>query len=62
MSLNAFKETVSAAHFCDIQRNNLEVDIAHDFPTITIDEYRQWFLLYITLITFKCILFVVVMT
>lgn len=44
MSLNGFKESVSAAHFChlcDIQHDNLEVDICHDFPTITIDEYRR---------------------
>ncbi|CAM4792491.1 unnamed protein product [Rotaria magnacalcarata] len=44
MSLNGFKETVSATHFChlcDIQHNNLEADIDYDFQSITTDEYKR---------------------
>jgi hypothetical protein len=44
MSLNGFKESVSATHFChlcDIQRDDLEEDICHKFPSITISQYRQ---------------------
>ena len=44
MSLNGFKESVSAAHFChlyDIQRKPLETDITYNFPIITLSEYRK---------------------
>jgi hypothetical protein len=44
MSLNGFKESVSATHFChlcDIQHDYLEEDISYDFPTITLAEYRE---------------------
>ncbi|CAM4786110.1 unnamed protein product [Rotaria magnacalcarata] len=44
MSLNGFKETVSATHFChlcDIQHNNLEADIDYDFQSTATDEYKR---------------------
>jgi hypothetical protein len=44
MSLNGFKESVSATHFChlcDIQHDYLEEDISYDFTTITLAEYRE---------------------
>ena len=43
MSLNGFKESVSATHFChlcDIRHDYLEEDICYDFPAITVAEYR----------------------
>jgi hypothetical protein len=44
MSLNGFKESVAATHFChlcDIQHNHLEDDISYDFSPITLNEYRE---------------------
>ncbi|CAF3963379.1 unnamed protein product [Rotaria sp. Silwood1] len=44
MSLNGFKESVAATHFChlcDIQHDNLEEDISYDFPAITLSQYRE---------------------
>ncbi|CAF3810936.1 unnamed protein product [Rotaria magnacalcarata] len=44
MSLNGFKESVSATHFChlcDIQNNDLEEDIGHQFETITAAQYKE---------------------
>ncbi|CAF1363912.1 unnamed protein product [Rotaria magnacalcarata] len=44
ISLNGFKESVSATHFyhlCDIEHDHLEVDITHDFPSITVTQYRE---------------------
>jgi hypothetical protein len=41
MSLNGFKESVAATHFCDIQHDRLEDDISYDFPPIILNEYRE---------------------
>jgi len=46
MSLNGFKESVTATHFChlcDIQHDSLEEDISHYFPKITQSIYRDRF-------------------
>ncbi len=46
MSLNGFKESVSAIHFChlcDIQNNDLEEDVGHQFDTITAAQYKERF-------------------
>lgn len=62
MSLNGFKESVAATHFChlcDIQHDNLQDDICYDFEPITLSQYRERFVSKNSFLTLNTIILVV---